>query len=111
MVYYGQSHLARNNVSISNTISPPRGSMRPTTARGSREIDAAFVQARRIRVPRCVGRKMQTPRDRCVRKVLQKYQRARGGEEGGVDYDVVSIKVRPGVQGAGSCRAKVVESI
>lgn len=42
----GQSHLALNHVSISNSISTLPGSMLPGAAHGSAEIDARFVKTR-----------------------------------------------------------------
>lgn len=44
MAHYGQSHLVCNHVSISNTISTRPGSMLPSVARGSGEIDVPFVR-------------------------------------------------------------------
>lgn len=52
IAHYGQLHLACYHVSTSNTISTPLGSMLPSIAGGSGEIDAPFVR-RDTFVPCC----------------------------------------------------------
>lgn len=109
--HYGQPYLACNRVSIRNTISTPPGSMLPSVARGSGEIDAPFVG--RGSFVRCCS--LVQNADACGRRCMKGGAATASGrqrrEKGEDYYDVVSIQVGKQVQDAGSCRGTDARSI
>lgn len=103
IAHYGQRHLARNQVSISNTISTAPGSMLPRVARGSGGIDVAFVGGDSF-VCCALWCKMQMPQDKDIWRrrccCIRKKEKGMGEDH----YDIVLIQVGKQGQDAGSCR-------
>lgn len=99
--YYGQHRLARNHVSMNNTISTAPGSMLPGVVRSSGEINAAFVRGDSFA---CCGAKCRCSKTETYGGGVAIASGRKRREKGGDYEDTELIQVGKQARDAGSCK-------